>query len=85
MNIMYTLPSCPYCERAKNILKIKKIEFLEKNISESRDIAKEMIIKSGGRKTVPQIFIGDYHVGGCDDLEALIRDNKFDEILNNQT
>jgi len=84
MNEIYTLPVCPYCERAKNILKIKKVEYLEKDISESREVAKEMIVKSGGRKTVPQIFIGDYHVGGCDDLEALINSNKFDEILNNQ-
>jgi len=78
--IIYSKQVCPYCVRAKALFKRKAVEFKEIMISdeETRD---EMIKKSGGRMTVPQIFIGDYHVGGYDDLEKLNRQGKLDDLL----
>ena len=68
---MYTTAVCPYCVRAKNILKSKGVEHIEevRIDTEPRQLAHMMSIT--GRRTVPQIFIGDVHVGGCDDLIAL--------------
>lgn len=79
--IVYSKQICPYCTRAKALLKRKNAEFNE-IIIDSEELRDEMIEKSGGRMTVPQIFIGDYHVGGYDDLEQLNRDGKLDELLN---
>ena len=78
--IIYSKQVCPYCVRAKALLKRKNAEFSEIMIvdEETRD---EMIKKSGGRMTVPQIFIDDFHVGGYDDLEKLNREGKLDELL----
>ena len=68
---MYTTAVCPYCVRAKNILKSKGVEHIEevRIDTDPRQLAHMMSIT--GRRTVPQIFIGDVHVGGCDDLVAL--------------
>ncbi len=79
---IYTQPWCPYCERAVHILTTKKAEFEEIDAphgSPRRDEAKQ---RSGGRTTMPQIFIGGQHIGGCDDLVALDRAGKLDPMLN---
>lgn len=79
---IYTTPVCPYCVRAKDLLKRKgRTDYQEINIAGNPDAMKEMLAKSGGRKTVPQIFIGDTHVGGCDDLYALDSAGKLDALL----
>ncbi len=77
---IYTTSSCPFCERAKMLLKNKKASFNELN-AEDVDIRGEMIERSSGKKTVPQIFIGTEHIGGCDDLYALDREGKLDKKL----
>jgi glutaredoxin 3 len=78
--IIYSKDPCPYCVRAKNLLRRKGVEFTEIKIT-SDEIKSEMISKSGGRMTVPQIFINEKHIGGCDDLHALDAAGKLDELL----
>jgi len=78
--IIYSKDPCPYCVRAKNLLRRKGVEFTEIKIT-SDEIKSEMINKSGGRMTVPQIFIDEKHIGGCDDLHALDAAGKLDELL----
>lgn len=72
---------CPYCDRAKALLKKKGVAFTEINLETEPDRREEMIARAGGRRTVPQIFISDRHVGGCDDLVALDRAGKLDPLL----
>ena len=79
---IYTTPICPYCVRAKQLLKKKGAEFDEVDVFMDTKARKEMEDKSGGARTVPQIFIGETHVGGCDDLYALDHDGKLDTLLN---
>lgn len=79
---IYTTPICPYCVRAKQLLKKKGAEFDEVDVFMDTKARKEMEDKSGGARTVPQIFIGDIHVGGSDDLYALDHDGKLDTLLN---
>lgn len=79
--IMYTSQICPYCVKAKSLLKKKGVEVTEIDISNHDDLRNEMILKSGGRRTVPQIFINEVHVGGCDDLYALDAAHKLDALL----
>ncbi len=80
--IIYTTPVCPYCVRAKDLLKRKgHSDYTEIDITKSPGAMKEMLAKSGGRKTVPQIFINDTHVGGSDDLYALESAGKLDALL----
>jgi len=78
---MYTTPICPYCVRAKALLKKKGVEVEEVDVLMNADARAEMETKSQGRKTVPQIFVGETHVGGCDDLYALDRAGKLDPLL----
>lgn len=78
--IIYTTTVCPYCVRAKSLLQRKGVEFTEIKITDSAT-KEEMIKKSGGRMTVPQIFINDQHIGGCDDLYSLDAAGKLDELL----
>lgn len=78
---VYTTPVCPYCVRAKDLLKRKGQSWKEIDISKDPAIRDAMIEKAGGRRTVPQIFIGDKHVGGCDDLYALEQQGKLDALL----
>ena len=73
--IIYTSALCGFCYKAKSLLKKKNIFFHEINIDINQDKREEMILKSKGKTTVPQIFFGDYHVGGCDDLFQLEKDN----------
>jgi glutaredoxin 3 len=80
---MYTTAICPYCVAAKNLLKRKGIaDVNEMRIDMDDGKRQEMMTRSGGRRTVPQIFINDYHVGGCDDLSALDRAGKLDPLLS---
>lgn len=78
---IYTTQVCPYCVRAKALLDRKGATYSEIRVDLDDDMRAEMMERSGGRRTVPQIFIGDYHVGGCDDLHALDKDGKLDELL----
>jgi glutaredoxin 3 len=78
---MYTTPICPYCVRAKQLLKKKGIEVEEVDVFADSDARAEMEAKSQGRKTVPQIFVGETHVGGFDDLYALDQAGKLDPLL----
>ena len=78
---IYTTPICPYCVRAKSLLSKKGASFEEIDVMMDPDARREMEDKSGGARTVPQIFIGDTHVGGCDDLHALEREGKLDALL----
>ncbi len=77
---IYTTPICPYCARAKALLKKKGAEFEEIDVYMNSDLRAEMEEKSG-RRTVPQIFVGETHVGGCDDLYALEADGGLDPLL----
>jgi glutaredoxin 3 len=80
--IIYTKDVCPYCVKAKQLLKIKGVtNITEIDITSSDELKQQMVAKSGGRKTVPQIFIGGTHVGGCDDLYALNDAGKLDALL----
>ncbi len=78
---MYTTTWCPYCVRAKSLLAKKGVAVKEINI-ESVDGARDEMVDRSGRMTVPQIFIGDHHVGGCDDLYALESQGELDALLN---
>jgi glutaredoxin 3 len=78
---IYTKPWCPYCIAAKELLNEKGVSFTEIDIMGKADKRDEMIAKARGRTTVPQIFIGDRHVGGCDDLYALDSRGDLDRLL----
>ncbi|HEY7382371.1 MAG TPA: glutaredoxin 3 [Beijerinckiaceae bacterium] len=78
---IYTKPWCPYCIAAKELLTEKGVPFTEIDIMGNADKRDEMIAKARGRSTVPQIFVGDRHVGGCDDLYALDSRGELDPLL----
>lgn len=80
--VMYSTAVCPYCVRAEQLLKRKGVVAIEK-IRVDLDPARrdEMLARSNGQRTVPQIFIDDLHVGGCDDLHELDRQGKLDPLL----
>ncbi len=77
---MYVTGWCPYCQRAKALLTGKGLAFDEINVDDQPQFRAEMIARSG-RRTVPQIFIGDTHVGGCDDLIALDGGGELDRLI----
>ena len=79
--IIYTTQFCPYCVAAKNLLRNKGAKFQEIDVSCDPSGRKTMTERAGGRRTVPQIFIGDRHIGGCDDLFALDRRGALDPLL----
>tara|TARA_B100000965_G_scaffold227213_1_gene190180 strand:+ start:352 stop:603 length:252 start_codon:yes stop_codon:yes gene_type:complete len=79
--IIYSTRICPYCVRAKNFFSKKGIEYKEVMIDSDMSLMREMMEKTG-RKSVPQIFIGDYHVGGFDDLIEHDMDGKLEALLN---
>ena len=81
---MYTTSWCPYCERARSLLEGKNVAFEEIDVDERPDARAEMIQRSG-RTSVPQIFIGETHVGGSDDLHALDSAGRLDPLLNQGT
>ena len=78
---MYTTAVCPYCIRAKQILKSKGVEHIEEIRIDLRPDERGEMMKITGRRTVPQIFIGDTHVGGCDELVALDHQGGLDPLL----
>lgn len=77
---IYSSDYCPFCIRAKHLLSAKQASFDEINVDGNRALRQEMMDKCG-RHTVPQIWIGDQHIGGCDDLFALEHAQKLDELL----
>jgi len=77
---VYVSDWCPYCERAKGLLTRKNVDFTEINVEGDAKLREEMIARSN-RRTVPQIFIGDTHVGGCDDLFELDRSGELDRLI----
>ena len=81
---MYATSWCPYCERARSLLERKNVKFEEIDVDARPDARAEMITRSG-RRTVPQIFIGETHVGGSDDLMALEAAGGLDPLLNQGT
>jgi glutaredoxin 3 len=81
---VYTQPWCPYCSRAKRILDGKGAQYREIDAPYGTPERDEAVRRSGGRTTVPQIFIDGRHIGGCDDLEALDRAGKLDSLLKPQ-
>ena len=78
---IYTKPYCPYCIRAVSLLEKKGVEFNEIEAAFDPEKRQEMIQRSNGRATFPQIFIGERHIGGCDDMMALEYDGKLDALL----
>ena len=79
--VIYTGDLCVHCDWAIDLLNRKKIKFTEYNVAKDSSKREEMFKKSNGAKTVPQIFIGDHHVGGNAELQALERDGKLDSLL----
>lgn len=82
---LYTKEYCPYCKAAKALLTAKGASFTNFEISNDPEKRKEMIQRSEGRSTVPQIFIGDFHVGGFTDLEALNAAGGLDPLLRSSS
>lgn len=78
---IYTKGLCPYCARAKKLLGDKGVQFEEYDITMGGPKRQEMLSRANGRTTVPQIFIGETHVGGSDDLAALEREGRLDALL----
>ena len=79
--IIYTAYLCGYCVRAKNLLMENKIDFKEINIHDQPEKMEEMVKLSGGKRSVPQIFYGDIHIGGSDDLYNMNLDGKLDKLI----
>ena len=80
--VIYTTMYCPYCERAKALLGAKNVAFREVAVDGDRALRQAMTELAGGRTSVPQIFFGTRHVGGCDDLVALEREGILDSLLH---
>lgn len=78
---IYTSPLCGYCHAAKRLLTAKGAGFAETDISRDPELRQAMMRRAGGRRTVPQIFVDDAHIGGFDDLAALDRAGKLDPLL----
>jgi len=78
---LYTSPLCGFCHAAKRLLSSKGVDFAEVDVLANPERKAEMVQRANGGRTVPQIFIGDIHVGGSDDLHALERAGKLDALL----
>jgi glutaredoxin 3 len=78
---IYTRPGCGYCGAAKSLLTRKKAAFIELDVAVDPTYRQQMVDRAGPGSTFPQIFIGDIHVGGCDELYALDREGKLDSML----
>jgi len=78
---LYTTPICPFCHRAKQLLQRKGVTYVERNVMLNPGTRAEMRERAGGANTVPQIFIDDRHIGGCDELYALDAKGGLDPIL----
>lgn len=79
---MYSTAFCGYCQRARGLFERKGVSFNEIKVDEDAQARETMLKRSGGRRTVPQIFIGERHVGGYDDLVALDRSGELDKLLH---
>ena len=79
--VIYTGPRCAHCDWAKALLKKKNVNFIEYNIAEDSVKKEEMLKKSNGLKTVPQIFVGEQHIGGNLELQTLEKDGKLNNLL----
>jgi len=79
--LVYSSPFCGYCAAAKALLERKGVAYTEVDVLAEPDRRQEMLARSNGRRTVPQIFIGDLHIGGYDDLSALESGGKLDDLL----
>jgi glutaredoxin 3 len=79
--IIYTKPYCPYCVRALSLLEQKGVAFTEIEAAFDPEKRQEMMRRAGGRATFPQIFVGDLHIGGCDEMMALERAGELDPLL----
>lgn len=78
---IYTWRTCPFCIRAKSLLARKGVDFVEYSIDGDEAAREKMSKRANGRRSVPQIFINDRHVGGCDDIHAIEAQGKLDELL----
>lgn len=78
---IYTTPLCPYCHAAKRLLERKGVRYHEIDVQAAPDRRREMTARAGGRTTVPQIFIDEHHIGGCDDLHDLDAEGGLDPLL----
>jgi len=78
---IYTQAYCPFCDRALALLSRKRASVTERPAPQGSEARRESVSRSGGRSSVPQIFIGSQHIGGCDDLMALERAGKLDALL----
>ncbi|MDC1178146.1 glutaredoxin 3 [Candidatus Pelagibacter sp.] len=78
---IYTGPLCNYCEAAKKLLARNSVEYKEINISTTDGAMDEMITKANGKRTIPQIFFDNQHIGGYDDVRALEKENKLQDLL----
>ncbi len=81
---IYTTQYCPYCHWAKELLTRKGVPFHEIDVTGDREMRQQMVKRAAGRTTVPQIFIGGTHIGGCDDLYALEEAGKLDPLLQTE-
>jgi glutaredoxin 3 len=81
---IYTTPYCPYCAWARELLTKKNVTYKDFDVSGNPQLRAEMTKRANGRTTVPQIFIGETHIGGCDELYALDGEGKLDPLLNGQ-
>ncbi|MCB9996445.1 MAG: glutaredoxin 3 [Rhodospirillales bacterium] len=79
---IYTWSHCPYCKRAKELLRSKGVKYIEYDLDGDEDARDKMAERTGGPRSVPQIFINDRHYGGCDDIHKLDEDGKLDPLLN---
>ena len=79
--VLYVTGWCPYCTRAKALLDRKGVDYTAIDVESQPGLREAMTTRAGGRRTVPQIFIGDHHVGGCDDLHALEAAGSLDSLL----
>jgi glutaredoxin 3 len=82
---VYTTRICPYCMSAKRLLGKKGVAYQEISVDTSEEKYREMLARSNGMRTVPQIFIGNFHVGGSDDLYTLDKAGKLDGLLEGQS
>ena len=80
--VMYSSAFCPFCFAAKRLLSARGVSFEEIDVDFNPERRSEMIARAGGRYTVPQIFVGEHHVGGCDELYALERAGELDALLD---
>jgi glutaredoxin 3 len=81
MFTLYTTKSCPYCHRAKALLDSKRLPYVEFDLTNDPDGRGALVLKAAGRTSVPQIFLGDQHLGGCDDLHQLDASGELDRLV----